>query len=84
MMPVSKSYQKVWSYYQTEAPEIFLWSAFRFYYLTRYLKSGQRVLNAGIGGGLFERFCRQIGVNVFSMDPDSMRLHYHLGKNLKP
>jgi glycosyltransferase involved in cell wall biosynthesis/ubiquinone/menaquinone biosynthesis C-methylase UbiE len=80
-MPVSKSYQKVWSYYQTVTPETFRGSAFRLHYLTHYLKRGQRVLNVGIGGGFFERFCRQTGVNVFSIDPDWMSLHNHLDEN---
>ena len=80
-MPVSKSYQNVWSYYQTKAPETFRGSAFRLHFLTRYLKSGQRVLNVGIGGGLFEGLCRAIGVNVLSLDPDWMSLHNHVDKN---
>lgn len=78
---MSESYQKVWSYYQTKAPEAFRGSAFRLHFLTRYLKSGQRVLNVGMGGGLFERFCRRIGVSVFSLDPDWLSLRSHLQGN---
>ncbi|MCU0594462.1 MAG: glycosyltransferase [Desulfobacterota bacterium] len=80
-MPVSKSNQNVWSYYQTRAPETFRGSAFRLHFLTRYLKSGQRVLNVGIGGGLFEGFCRHLGAQVFSLDPDWMSLHTLRDKN---
>jgi glycosyltransferase involved in cell wall biosynthesis len=43
----------------------------------RYLTKGQRVLNIGLGGGLFERFCCQKGVNVYSIDPDWLSLHNH-------
>ena len=78
---MSESYQKVWSYYQTKAPGTFRGSAFRLHFLTRYIKSGQRVLNVGMGGGLFERFCRRIGVSVFSLDPDWLSLRSHLQGN---
>lgn len=71
------SYEQIWSYYQTQTPEIFRGSAFRLNYLTRFLQSGERVLNVGIGGGLFEGFCREKGVDVFSMDPDWSSLHPH-------
>jgi glycosyltransferase involved in cell wall biosynthesis/ubiquinone/menaquinone biosynthesis C-methylase UbiE len=80
-MPNPANFQKAWSYYQTEAPDTFRGSAFRLHYLTRYLKNGQKVLNVGIGGGLFEQFCRQIGVHVFSIDPDWRSLHKHQDKN---
>jgi len=76
-MPVSNRFQHVWSYYQSKAPEVFRGSAFRLRYLTRYLKKGQRVLNVGIGGALFERFCQPLGVDVISMDPDWISLHNH-------
>lgn len=45
--------------------------------MSRYLQSGQRVLNVGIGGGLLEKFCRQIGANVCSIDPDWTSLKSH-------
>ena len=77
MPPGPKKFHKVWSYYQTEAPDTFRGSAVRLHFLTRYLTKGQRVLNIGLGGGLFERFCCQKGVNVYSIDPDWLSLHNH-------
>lgn len=71
------SQQKIWSYYQTETPEIFRGSGFRLYYLSRYLRPGQRVLNVGIGGGVLERFARERGVDIHSLDPDWASLQNH-------
>lgn len=70
-------YKKIWSYYQTEATETFRGSAFRLHYLTQYLEAGQRVLNVGIGGGLFEGFCSERGIDAFSIDPDWLSLRPH-------
>ena len=80
-MPNSKGHQNIWAYYQTKAPETFRGSAVRLHYLTRCLKRGQRVLNVGIGGGLFEGLCRSIGVNAFSLDPDWMSLRSYRDRN---
>ena len=80
-MPTSKAHQNVWAYYQTKAPETFRRSTVRLHYLTRYLKRGQRVLNVGIGGGLFEGLCRSKGVNVLSLDPDWMSLRNYADRN---
>lgn len=66
---------KTWSYYQTKTPEIFRSSAFRLYYLARLLRRGQRVLNVGIGGGLFERYAYERGVDVHTLDPDLPSLY---------
>jgi glycosyltransferase involved in cell wall biosynthesis len=80
-MPVCKDHQNVWAYYQTKAPETFRGSAVRLHFLTRFLKRGQRVLNVGIGGYLFEELCRSIGVSVFSLDPDWMSLRHYVNRN---
>ncbi|HJV93664.1 MAG TPA: class I SAM-dependent methyltransferase [Azonexus sp.] len=68
---------KIWSYYQTQAPETFAGSGFRLNYLARRLRTGERVLNVGIGGGLFEREARQRGVDIHTLDPDWASLHSH-------
>lgn len=73
--------QKIWSYYQSKAPETFRGSAFRLNFLTRYICSAQKVLNIGIGGGLFEHFAHQKGAYVFSLDPDWMSLRTHIAEN---
>ena len=69
--------QKIWSYFQTETPQIFRGSGFRLYYLAKYLRPGQRVLNVGIGGGLFARPAIAPGADVITLDPDWASLSNH-------
>lgn len=71
------SEQNVWSHYQTETPEIFRGSAVRLHYLSRFLHRGQRVLNVGLGGGLFERFAYERRADVYTLDPDWTSLYKH-------
>lgn len=68
---------KIWSYYQTQAPETFAGSGFRLNYLARMLSAGQRVLNIGIGGAILEREARRRGVDIHTLDPDWASLHGH-------
>lgn len=74
------SQQKIWSYFQTETPEIFRGSGFRLAYLARLLRPGQRVLNVGIGGGIFERYANGRGAIVHTLDPDWGSLRNHAGE----
>lgn len=66
---------KIWSFFQNEAPEALRNSEGRLKYLAhevkRRTKSGGRVLNVGIGGGLFEEQAIKLGLDVYSLDPDS-------------
>lgn len=68
---------KIWSYYQTQVPEIFAGSGFRLNYLARMLNTDERVLNVGIGGGIFEREARRRGADIHTLDPDWASLHSH-------
>jgi SAM-dependent methyltransferase len=72
------SQELIWSYFQTQTPGIFRGSAFRLRFLARYLKSGQRALNVGIGAGLFEKFARERGADVYSLDPSRESLQHHV------
>ncbi len=71
------SQQKIWSYFQTETPEIFRGSGFRLYYLSRFIHPGQRVLNVGIGGCVFEKYARERAANIHTLDPDWTSLRSH-------
>ena len=68
---------KIWSYYQTQVPEAFAGSGFRLNYLARMLTAGERVLNVGIGGAIFEREAGRRNVNIHTLDPDWASLHAH-------
>jgi SAM-dependent methyltransferase len=66
---------KIWSYFQNEAPEALCNSEGRLKYLAlqvkRRTKSGAKVLNVGLGAGLFEEQAIKLGLDVYSLDPDS-------------
>jgi len=73
---------KIWSYYQTIAPETFSGSGFRLAYLANMLNNGDKVLNVGIGGGIFEREAKRLGVDIHTLDPDWASLNIHTKQNI--
>src|SRR5438093_750399 len=68
---------KCWDYYQTEGIESFDQSYPRLRYLAKLLNTlverppveHLRVLNVGVGNGIFEEFCIQAGHEVWCIDP---------------
>lgn len=60
----------IWDYYQNVAPEYFRGSTERLRYLTKYVKPKGKVLNIGIGAGIFEEIAVRKGLDVFSLDPN--------------
>lgn len=65
----------IWDYYQNEAPESFLGSRKRLQFLVKKLISKGKVLNIGVGGGIFEEIAIKKGVTVYSLDPDEKTIH---------
>lgn len=59
---------RIWDHLQTEAPEVFEHSEARLAYLARRIPRG-RVLNVGVGAGLFEQAALQRGLEVWALDP---------------
>ncbi len=59
----------IWDYYQTETPELFAGSVARLCYLANKAKPKGRVLNIGVGGGVFEKVALNRGFDVYSVDP---------------
>ena len=59
----------LWDYYQNEAPELFVQSDARLRYLARRIQPGGRVLNIGVGTGIFEEIAVKRGLDVYSLDP---------------
>lgn len=67
--------QRIWHYFQNEAPEVFQQAEGRLEFLARRVRrragKGAKVLNVGVGGGLFEEFATRLGLEVYSLDPDA-------------
>jgi ubiquinone/menaquinone biosynthesis C-methylase UbiE len=62
---------RIWEYFQSNSKESFEGSIGRARFLVRLIRSGDKVLNIGIGAGIFERLAREKGIDVYSLDPDS-------------
>ncbi|CAN5657425.1 hypothetical protein BH23GEM6_BH23GEM6_22550 [soil metagenome] len=60
---------RIWDYFQTEAPEAFAGSRGRLGFLARRVRGLGRVLNIGVGGGEFEEIALSLGIEVYSLDP---------------
>lgn len=76
----------VWDYYQNEAPEVFEGSVARLRYLAKKVKSRGKVLNIGVGAGIFEELAIKRRLDVYSLDPDKRAiasLRHHFGMNEK-
>ena len=78
----------IWDYYQNVAPEYFRGSAERLRYLAKNVKPKGKVLNIGIGAGIFEEIAIKQGLNVFSLDPNkkaiaSLRQRFSMDEKAK-
>jgi len=60
---------KFWDFQQIELPESFLGSRARLAWLARLLMKEEKVLNIGVGGGIFEEVALKRGIEVYSVDP---------------
>jgi SAM-dependent methyltransferase len=60
---------KIWDYFQNEAGDSFTGSYPRLKNLVKQFKHGDKVLNIGIGGGVFEKLATENGLQVYSLDP---------------
>lgn len=61
---------RIWDYFQTQAPESFAWSRPRLEALAGRCRPGARVLNIGIGSGAFEQIAVRRGIMVHTLDPN--------------
>lgn len=60
---------KLWEFQQTERPESFCASRARLDWIASQLRPGERVLDIGVGGGIFEEIALARGVEVYAVDP---------------
>lgn len=62
---------RIWDFFQNEGVESFSPSRGRLEYLGRYIQPSMRVLNIGVGNGLFESLALKKEVEIWSLDPNS-------------
>lgn len=79
---------KLWEFQQTEQLDSFLGSQARLNHLVKLLKSGDKVLNIGVGNGIFEETSLQHGIEIYSVDPSEkainlLRTRLNLGDRAK-
>jgi SAM-dependent methyltransferase len=78
----------IWDYYQNERPETFLGAWARLEFLAKQISPPGKVLNVGIGGGIFEDIAIKRNLEVSSVDPDAgtverLRHRLEVGKRAK-
>lgn len=78
----------MWDYYQNEAPEPFDQSGARLRCLAHKIEPGGKVLNIGVGTGIFEEIASRMGLDVHSLDPNDttiamLRRRFHMGEKAK-
>ncbi len=61
---------KIWDFYQNEKIGSFDSSYPRLYELVRKFKKDDKVLNIGVGGGVFERKAEEYNLDIYSLDPN--------------
>ena len=62
--------ERIWRYFQGEGSQSFGGAQGRIRALFKRVGPGERVLNIGLGSGLFERMCVKSSVDIHAMDPD--------------
>lgn len=66
--------EKIWSYFQNEGSSAFNNSRGRLHFLAQEIAKNTidkpRVLNIGVGNGLFEKIAISLGFDIYSLDPD--------------
>jgi len=78
----------IWDYYQNEAPEVFAGSVARLRYLGKKVRSGDKILNIGVGAEIFEEMAIKQGLDVYSLDPsehaiESLRQRFGMAQKAK-
>lgn len=80
--------EKIWDYFQTVSPEVFLEAKPRMDFLIKQLcaKKNQpvpTVLNVGIGDGYFEKSLQQKGWDIYTLDPNEAAIQRMTAMGIK-
>ena len=79
---------RIWEHFQNEGAEAFKQCAGRLGFLARQIPVGSRVLDIGVGSGVFEAIAIQRGLDVYGLDPsersiDLLQRRHGLGEKAK-
>ena len=79
---------KIWDYWQNEAPQRFRRGETRHRFLAKQVRPQSKVLNIGVGGGVFEKIALNMELDVYSLDPneqsiDMLDKHFGLGEKAR-
>lgn len=69
--PEIENQDKIWDYYQADTTGLFDGSRGRLQYLAAQIAPAARVLNIGVGDGLFEEIAHQRGLEIHALDPSA-------------
>jgi SAM-dependent methyltransferase len=61
--------QQIWDHYQSNTPHLFDENYGRLSFLAKKIATGERVLDIGVGNGIFERLALQRNALVYALDP---------------
>lgn len=70
MKPQSTDQDKIWDFFQNEGLDAFADSEGRLDYIAKQIRAGERVLNIGVGAGVFEQMAVERGIKISSLDPN--------------
>lgn len=65
----------IWDHFQNEGIAAFEGGRPRYEFLIRQLRSGERVLNIGVGSGELEALAREHGIDIWTLDPSERAIH---------
>ncbi len=79
---------KIWDHFQNEDIDSFKGSWGRLNSIAKSISAGEKVLNIGVGGGVFEAIAVTKGIDIYLLDPnsdavDKLRNRFNLGDKAK-
>jgi len=82
------SQDKIWDYFQNENIDSFKDSWGRLNSIAQAINPGEKVLNIGVGGGIFEAIAITKGIDIYSLDPNNeavekLKTRFNLGDKAK-
>ncbi len=82
------SQDKIWNHFQNTDKSVFKDSWGRLKSISNDIDKSERVLNIGIGNGIFEIICITKGIDIYALDPDNsaiekLKRRYKLGNKAK-